>query len=141
MDDEDIWDAARVSYPDWNGTAQLDERMTIPWRGLARTVGLDAEQWQVIGFEISGGEHGYQLRVVATPRDVWRKSGPGAGSEIEATEFLVHNVDPLAVLQQMTHVFELRMRHRGIGDAPVRIRALSDLPSELFVEEIFGPQD
>ena len=32
------------------------------------------------------------------------------------------------------------MSHRGIGDRPVRIRALSDLSSELFVEEIFGTQ-
>ena len=51
--------------------SSLDERMAIPWEELSRTVGLDTEQWQVIGFEISGGEHADQLRVVATPRDVW----------------------------------------------------------------------
>ena len=137
MDDEEIWGNASVSFPDWSGTAQLDERMTTPWEGLAQTVGLDRDQWQVIGFDIGGGESDYTLRVVATPRDVWQK----ADAEVEATEFLVHDVDPLEILKQMTHVFELRMRVGGLGNRPVRIRSRSDLPSELFAEEIFGPQD
>ncbi|MFF0318847.1 hypothetical protein ACFYPH_29925 [Micromonospora sp. NPDC005252] len=119
----------------------LDERMTVPWEGLARTVGLDGDQWQVVGFSIGGGEHGYDLRVVATPVDVWEKVKPDDDAEIEVTEFLVHNVDPLAILQQMTHVFELKMRLRGLDGRRVRVRALSDLPSELFVDEIFGPQE
>jgi len=140
VNDGEIWGEASVSFPDWSGTAQLDERMTVPWQGLARTVGLDDDKWQVIGFDIGGGEHGYHLRVVAAPRDVWEKSSPD-DPEIEATEFLVHDVDPLAILREMTHVFELKMRHRGLGSRPVRIRSSSDLPSELFLEETFGPQE
>lgn len=139
--DGEVWGEASVTYPDWKGTAQLDERMTVPWKGLARTVGLDGDQWQVVGFSIGGGEHGYDLRVVATPVDVWEKVKPDDDAEIEVTEFLVHNVDPLAILQQMTHVFELKMRLRGLDGRQVRVRALSDLPSELFVDEIFGPQE
>lgn len=27
------------------GTAQVDERRTVPWEGLARRVGLDADEW------------------------------------------------------------------------------------------------
>lgn len=138
--DEEVWGEASVPYPDWKGTAQLDERMTVPWEGLARTVGLDSDQWQVVGFSIGGGEHEYDLRVVATPRDVWEKVKPDDDAEIEVTEFLVHDVDPLAILRQMTHVFELKMRLRGLDDRQVRVRALSDLPSELFVDENFGPQ-
>jgi hypothetical protein len=138
--DEEIWGDASVTYPDWKGTAQLDERKTMPWEGLARTVGLDHEQWQVVGFSIGGGERGYQLRVLATPRDVWEKVKPDDAAEVEVTEFLVHDVDPLAILRQMTHMFELNMRIRGLDRREVRIRALSDLPSELFVEENFGPQ-
>lgn len=138
--DGEVWGEARVTYPDWKGTAQLDERMTIPWEGLARTVGLDSDQWQIVGFEIGGGENGYDLKVVATPRDVWGKVKADDDAEIEVTEFLVHDVDPLAILQQMTHVFELRMRIRAIEGRQVRVRALSDLPSELFVDENFGPQ-
>jgi hypothetical protein len=30
MDDGEIWGEASVSFPDWKGTAQLDERMTTP---------------------------------------------------------------------------------------------------------------
>ena len=94
----------------------------------------------MVGFSIGGGEHEYDLRVVATPRDVWEKVKPDDDAEIEVTEFLVHDVDPLAILRQMTHVFELRMRLRGLDDRQIRVRALSDLPSELFVDENFGPQ-
>jgi hypothetical protein len=92
-----------------------------------------------VGFSIGGGEHGYTLRVVATPRDVWEKVKPKDGAEVEVTEFLVHDLDPLAILQQMTHVFELKMFIHGIDGRQVRVRALSDLPRELFVEETFGP--
>jgi hypothetical protein len=138
--DGEVWGEASVTYPDWKGTAQLDERHTIPWNGLARTVGLD-DQWQVIGFSIGGGEHGHDLRVVATPRDVWDKTGPDDTAEIEATEFLVHGVDPFKILRQMTHMFELTMRISGIDGRRVRIRSLSDRPSELFVDENFGPQE
>ena len=139
--DGEVWGEASVTYPDWQGTAQLDERLTVPWAGLARSVGLDRDKWQVVGFSIGGGEHGYNLRVVATPLDVWEKTKADDDAEIEATEFLVHDVDPLAILQQMTHVFELKMRLRGLDGRQVRIRALSDLPKELFVDEHFGPQE
>lgn len=30
MSDEVIWGEARVTHPDWSGTAQLDQRMTGP---------------------------------------------------------------------------------------------------------------
>ncbi|MFI2664164.1 hypothetical protein [Micromonospora carbonacea] len=102
---------------------------------------LNGDQWQIVGFSISGGEHGYDLRVVAAPRDVWEKIKAEDEAEIEATEFLVHDVDPLTILRQMTHAFELKLLLRGLDGRQVRVRALSDLPSELFVDEIFGPQD
>jgi hypothetical protein len=93
----------------------------------------------VIGFSIGGGEHGFNLRIVATPREVWEKFDLDYGGEIEVTEFLVH-VDPLVILLQMAHVFELKMLIRGLSGGQVRVRALSDLPNELFVDENFGPQ-
>ncbi|XVV10931.1 hypothetical protein ACQP2X_39755 [Actinoplanes sp. CA-131856] len=132
MDDGELWGEASVSFPDRSGTAQLDERKTLPWKGLLGAVGLDGEQWEVLGFDIGGGEHGYELRIIATPRDVWEKAAAG-DAEIEATEFLVHDVDPLAILRQMMHVFELRMR--GSEGQAVRIRSRSDLPAELFVDD------
>ncbi|MEV0733402.1 hypothetical protein [Polymorphospora sp. NPDC050346] len=139
--DGEVWGEASVTYPDWKGTAQLDERLTVPWEGLAQTVGLDSDQWQLVGFSIGGGEHGYELRVVATPRDVWEEGKLDDDAEIEVTEFLVHDVDPLAILQRMTHMFELKMRIRVLDGRQIRVRALSDLPSEKFVDEIFGPQE
>lgn len=125
---DEIWGEANVSFPDWKGTAQLDERHTLPWKGLARMVGLDTEEWQVVGFNIGGGELGYGLRVYATPREAWVRAD--GESDVEVTEFLVHDVDPLKILQEMTHVFELNMRIRGLDQRKVRITALSDLPPQ-----------
>jgi hypothetical protein len=139
--DGEIWGDASVTFPDWKGTAQLDERKAVPWEGLARAVGLDDEQWQVVGFSIGGGEHGYHLQVYATPNDVWARVKSDDDAEVEVTEFQVHDVDPLTILQQMTHMFELNMRIRVLDGRRVRVRALSDLPSELFVEENFGSQE
>lgn len=138
--DGELWGDASVTFPDWKGTAQLDERRTVPWEGLARTCGLEADSWQVVGFSVGGGEHGFDLRIVASPREVWKNFNPEDGGEIEATQFLVHDVDPLAILSQMTHMFELKMLIRGLSGDQVRVRALSDLPKELFVDENFGPQ-
>jgi len=139
--DGELWGDASVTFPDWKGTAQLDERKTIPWDGLARTLGLDTNAWQVVGFSVSGGEHGFDLRIVASPSEVWKSFNRDDGGEIEVTEFLVHDVDPLLILSQMTHMFELKMLIRGLSGNQVRVRALSDLPGELFVEENFGSQD
>ena len=139
--DGELWGDARVTFSDWKGTAQLDERKTVPWQGLAGTVGLDADKWQVVGFSIGGGEHGFNLRIAAAPRDVWENYDRDGGGEIEVTEFLVHDVDPLEILSQMTHMFELKMLIRGLSGDQVRVRALSDLPKELFVDENFGPQE
>jgi hypothetical protein len=119
--DGEIWGEARVGFPDWKGTAQLDERRTWPWEGLERTFGLDRKQWRVVGFNIGGGEGGYALRVYATPRAVWEKVGSDDGAEIDVTEFLVHDVDPLVVLRRMTHMFQLNMRIRGLDNCRVRV--------------------
>lgn len=84
--DGERWDEANFSFPDWKGTVQLDERVTVRWEGLARTVGLNGEQWQVIGFSIGGGELGYHLHVCATPRDVWERVASDDEAEVEVTE-------------------------------------------------------
>lgn len=126
--DGELWGDASVTHPDWKGTAQVDERRTVPWDGLARTVGLDADEWQIVGFSISGGERHFDLRIAAAPRDVWENYNHDEGGEIEVTDFLVHDVDPLEILSRMTHMFELKMFIRGLTGDQVRVRALSDLP-------------
>lgn len=133
--DEYLWDDATVTYPDWTGTAQLDRRITAP--SIGSVVGLDPGEWLVIGFEIGGGEHAHRLKVVAVRRsdvpeggDILPSIAEANGGEIPATEFLVHDVDPYAVLKAITHQFKLRMRARGTGDLPIRIVALGDVPEQ-----------
>lgn len=133
--DDYIWRPAEVTYPDWNGNAQLDQRRTAG--GLEEVVGLDRDEWLIVGFDIGGGEHAHHLRVVAVHRDlvpdggdVFPRIAEANGGEIPATEFLIHNVDPYEVLRRITHVFELRMRARGSRDIPIRITSLGDLPAQ-----------
>lgn len=62
-----IWRDAEATYPDWNGTAQLDQRMTAA--GVEELIGLDRDEWFVIGLDVGGGEHKHVLRVVAVARE------------------------------------------------------------------------
>lgn len=132
-----IWGDASVTYPDWNGTVQLDQRMTAP--GLEDLVGLDDAKWMIIGFEISGGERkpGHRLRVYAVDRDLIRTASDVVpqvaaenGGELPVTQFLVHDVDPDEVLAAMTHQLSLHLRVRGARDLPIRIVALGDVPEQ-----------
>lgn len=43
--DGTLWRDAEVTYPDWNGTAQLDQRMTPA--SLEQVVGLDRDEWHI----------------------------------------------------------------------------------------------
>jgi hypothetical protein len=135
LDEEYIWGDAEVTYPDWTGTAQLDRRMTAP--SLGEVVGLDREEWLLVGFDIGGGEHLHHLRVVAVRRngipagsDVLPRIAAANDGEIPATEFWVHNVDPYEVLRAITHQFELRMRISTAREFPIRIVAQRDLPDQ-----------
>jgi hypothetical protein len=135
MTDGFVWDEASVSYPDWSGNAQLDQRRTSA--GLEEIVGLDPEIWMAIGLDIGGGESSHELRVVAVHRDLFTAEGDvfpkiaaAYGGEIPATEFLIHDVDPYEVLRAVTHVFEMRLRRRGCRDLPIRVMSRSDVPEQ-----------
>ncbi|MGO0578252.1 hypothetical protein [Ornithinimicrobium panacihumi] len=116
MADGFIWGDASVTYPDWVGTAQLDERKTAAQ--VEEVVGLDHKEWLVIGLDLGGGEDGgHELRVVAVHRDnvpeggdVLPRIAAANNGEIPVTEFLIHDKDPYEVLQAITHSFELRLR-------------------------------
>ena len=132
-----IWGDAETTYVDWKGTAQLDQRMTLPAPAIEDAVGLDRDEWSVVGFEIGGGEHDHDLHVYAVARnlipgggDVWPKVAAENGGEIPATDFLIHDVDPYAFLKSITHMFELRMRSVGSGDLPIRVIRRSDVPEQ-----------
>jgi hypothetical protein len=135
MDNGFIWRDAEVTYPDWKGTAQLDQRMTSA--GIEEVVGLDRDEWMVIGIDIGGGELDHDLRVVAVHREIVPDGGgvlpriaDANGGEIPVTEFLIHDVDPYAVLRAITHVFELRLRLRGADGLPIRVVGQSDVPEQ-----------
>ncbi|MCE7483083.1 hypothetical protein AB0301_08745 [Microbacterium profundi] len=133
-----IWGDARVTYPDWSGTAQLDGRMTAP--PLADVIGLDSEAWMIVGFDIGGGEREqgkHDLQVYAVDRnliraesDVIKQVAADHGGEIPVTQFLVHDVDPYEILAANTHQFSLHMRTRGTRDWPIRVVALGDVPDQ-----------
>jgi hypothetical protein len=58
MDEGFIWGDASVTYADWVGTAQLDERMTTPT--IEDALGDQLRDWLVIGLDIGGGEHSHE---------------------------------------------------------------------------------
>ncbi len=130
-----LWSDAEVTHPDGSGNAQLDQRMTSA--GLEEVVGLDPDEWFAIGLDIGGGEHAHQLRVVAVHQglmpeggDVLPKIAAANGGEIPATEFLIHDVDPYAVLKAITHMFAMHLTLHRAGEWPIRIMSQSDVPEQ-----------
>jgi hypothetical protein len=121
-----IWGDASVTYPDWVGTAQLDQRMTT-WT-IEQMLGDRLDGWMVIGIDIGGGEHDHELHVIAVPEDSLPE-GRNNG-EIQATDFLVHDWNPYEFLKAITHVFELRLHRRPIADIPIRVVSLADIPQQ-----------
>lgn len=130
-----IWGEASVTYPDMKGTAQLDEAMTKPT--IEHVVGLDPEQWNVIGLDIGGGELAHNLHVIAIPNDgVTPREEHAERGEVRATDFLIHDVDPYDVLRQITHVFDLRLRSRGYENVDIRVVAHGDVPEQEWQDEL-----
>lgn len=132
MDEDSIWGPASVTYPDWNGTAQLDQRRTTA--GIEEQVGLDPERWMVVGLDIGGGELSHALHVVAIDRalvpeggDVLPKIASSNGGNLPVTEFRVSGVDPYDLLRAVTHQFELRMRLRGTRELPIQVVTRADV--------------
>jgi hypothetical protein len=138
--DGELWGDASVTYPIGRAPRSLTSGRRCRGQGLARTFDLGADAWEVIGISIGEVKHLFKVKIVATPSGVWENFTPDDGGEIEVTEFLVHDADPLAVLRQITHMSELKMLIRGPSGNQVRVRTLSDLLNELFVDENFGPQ-
>lgn len=137
-----IWGDAEVTYPDWRGTAQLDQRITsrVPGEdpGVEALVGLDHEKWWVVGIDIGGGEHEHWLRLLAVSQDImpaggdaFRRIAESNDGEIPVTEFLVHDVDPYAVLKAISHQFALRLRVASTVGVTLRVVDQGDVPEQL----------
>jgi hypothetical protein len=128
-----VWREAEVTYPDFRGTAQLDEKKTGT-NGLT-LAGIDHEKWLVVGINIGGGEGAHELRVVAVDKEpipvdvenifdfLLQKHG-----HIPVTELLLHDVDPYEVLKSLTHVFELRLRSRNTVGQTLLVTGRGDIP-------------
>lgn len=126
-----LWGDATVTYPDMVGTAQLDERLT--GRTVERVVGLDPKEWFVVGLDIGGGEHAHSLHVVAVHRTGDRNLAAIATANsgvLPVTDFLIHDVDPYAVLREITHMFELRLRTRASVGHEIRVVDHGDVPEQ-----------
>lgn len=127
------WGTASVTYPDWQGTVQIDHRMTGEGHDLLEIAGLDPESWTVIGLEIGGGETAFDLHLIAVSREVaplsgdgWKAVAEAHGGSIPATQFLVHGVDPFEVVRAISHGFNLRANVRAVAGTPIRIDQLED---------------
>lgn len=128
-----IWGDAEVTYPDWQGTIQVDERRT--GTQLDELVGLDFDRWGIVGIDIGGGESGHTLHVLAVDKQKtgdahYEDVAAANGGELPVTDFLIHDADPYAVLQALTHVLELRMRVRSTVGLTIRVTALGDVPEQ-----------
>jgi hypothetical protein len=86
----------------------------------------------------------HPLEVVAVHRDVRaedrRSDEPLSAAmtrandgELPATHFRVHEADAFGVLLKIMHVFDFRLRSRGVVDLPIRIMSHADIP-EMFMQ-------
>lgn len=129
MVDEYEWGFAEVSYPDWSGTAQLDQKMTGSVDVYSLT-GIDPDEWQIIGLDFGAGESGmHNLHVIAVRASDW--SADMDMSDVRAADIQIHNgVDPFDLLRQMTHLLDMRFRIRAVADAKITITEHLDEPPQ-----------
>jgi len=132
-----IWDDPSIEFRDWQGKMQLDQRKTGPL--LNDLIGLDFDRWFIVGLHITGGERKPKLHVLAVGRNIFpapaeapvlQRVAAAHGGEVPVTDFEIHDADPYVVLQAMTHWVDFRLRHRSIGDLPVRVTATGDVPEQ-----------
>jgi hypothetical protein len=130
-----IWGDAEVTYPDWQGSVQIDERMTDT--SLHELVGLDSDKWMIVGVDIGGGEGEHELRVLAIDAslapeggNIYPRIADQHGGELPVTNFLIHDVDPYEVLKAMSHVLDLRVRVRSLIGTPIRVTSYKDVPEQ-----------
>ncbi|MGH3642537.1 MAG: hypothetical protein ACRDUX_26315 [Mycobacterium sp.] len=123
------WGGAEVSYPDWSGTAQLDQKMTGDVDEYSLT-GVDRDKWVIIGLDFGGGESGmHALEVIAVRKSDWREAK--GTSQVKAASIRIHNgVDPFDLLRQIMHVFDMRLRIRSVTDSTIVITESLDEPPQ-----------
>lgn len=124
------WTEARVTYPDWQGTFQIDEKRTGP-DSLYTLTGVDRDAWTIIGLDWGAGERGpHEMHVIAVPRGADITAQVEAQGYIEATDLQIHDLDPFDIIQRVIHLADFRARTRGVTDLPIKIGALGDIPEQ-----------
>lgn len=118
------WGPAEVTYPDWQGTMQIDERMTRPW-DLYEFTKIDHDRWTIIGFDWGAGESG-----VHAPEAIVVPAESSFSGDLRATSILLHEVDPFELLTKMAHVADFRMRTRAVVDSKIVIVDRQDIPEQ-----------
>ncbi|OBB95934.1 hypothetical protein A5782_05685 [Mycobacterium sp. 852002-40037_SCH5390672] len=129
--DEYEWGPAEVGFPDWSGTAQLDQKITGTENVYSLT-GIDSEKWQIIGLDFGAGESGpHNVHIIAVPRSEWGQSPPSDLSHVRAADIQIHNgIDPFHLLRQITHVLDMRFRIRAVKDSTITINERLDEPPQ-----------
>jgi hypothetical protein len=129
--DQYPWGDASVTYPDWIGTAQLDEKMTGTVDIYSLT-GIDREEWLIVGLDFGGGESGWhEPDVIAVRNSELGGRHISDVSDVRAASIRVHNgVSPVELLRQMMHVMEMRFRIGAVKDATITITELLDEPPQ-----------
>jgi hypothetical protein len=123
------WGPASVTYPDWQGTLQIDEVATSDLYGLT---GIDHDEWTIIGLDFGGGKSGMHMpHVIAVRKSELGGQHISERSHIQAVDIQIHNgVDPFDLLRQMLNVMEMRLRVRSVVDATITINELLDEPPQ-----------
>lgn len=125
------WGPASVGFPDWSGTAQIDEKMTGNVNVYTLT-GIDPGKFLIIGLDFGGGESGmHRPHVIAVRRSDLGDKHISEKSQIEAVDIQIHNgVDPFDLIKAIIHVMEMRFRIRSVVGATITITELLDEPPQ-----------
>jgi hypothetical protein len=128
---EHEWGDASVGFPDWIGTAQLDQKMTGNVDVYSLT-GIDSEEWLIVGLDFGGGETGmHNLHVIAVRKSELGDRHISDVSDVRAADIQIHNgIDPFELLRQMTHQLDMRFRIRATKNATITITELLDEPPQ-----------
>jgi hypothetical protein len=129
--DEYEWGDASVGFPDWIGTAQLDQKMTGNVDVYSLT-GIDSEEWLIVGLDFGGGDSGWHNpHVIAVRKSELGERHISEVSDVRAANIKIHSVDdPFELLRQMTHLLDMRFRINSTKNATITITEHLDEPPQ-----------
>lgn len=130
------WGHATVAYPDWVGTAQLDQKLTGPV-DIYDLTAVDRDEWLIIGLDFGGGETGMHTpHVIAVRKSELAEQHIYEMPNIRAADIQIHGVEPFELLQRITHLLDMRFRIRSVRDATITITELLDVPPQEEPDDI-----